>query len=186
MSVSGKKLAGEEGAKILDYLSDKAVRLGAQTTLQIAGCLSEGIDEVERAILKEIKKDKAFRLLKEIPGIGPILAMVILVETGDISRFKQVGNYSSYCRCVESKRLSNGKKKGENNRKNGNSYLSWAFIEAANFAIRYDAQIKAYYQRKLAKTKRVVALKTVANKLTRACYFMLRDEVSFDIKKAFG
>lgn len=60
-----------------------------------------------------------------------------MLEVGGINRFAKVGNYCSYCRCVESKRLSNGKKKGENNKKNGNKYLAWAYVEAANFAARY-------------------------------------------------
>lgn len=111
--------------------------------------------------------------------------MTILLETGDIKRFESVGNYSSYCRCVESKRISNERKKGMNNRKNGNAYLCWAFIEASNHAIRSYPEINKYYQRKLAKTMRVVALKTIANKLSKACYFILRDEVGFDMKKLF-
>jgi transposase len=59
---------------------------------------------------------------------------------------------------VESKHLSNGKKKGENNRKNGNKYLSWAFVEAANFAIRYHDLIKRYYQRKRARSNRRISI----------------------------
>lgn len=175
----------EEEEKLLALLSDKDARLGAEVQFKVLQCLIEQISVLEKAILLKIKENTRFKLLKSIPGIGPILAMTILLETGEISRFKEVGNYSSYCRCVESKRISNGKKKGENNRRNGNKYLGWAFVEAANFAIRFNETIKRYYQRKMAKTKRVIALKTVAHKLARACYFILRDEVEFDIKKAF-
>jgi transposase len=64
--------------------------------------------------------------------------------------------------------------------------LAWAFIEAANFAIRYNDTVKRYYQKKLAKTKVVVARKTVAHKLARACFYVLRDQVEFDVNKAFG
>jgi len=70
-----------------------------------------------------------------VPGIGQILALTIMLETGDIKRFSTVGDYASYCRCVGSQKLSNGKKKGSGNTKNGNKYLAWAFVEAANFAI---------------------------------------------------
>lgn len=65
-----------------------------------------------------------------------------MLETGEISRFAQVGNYSSYYRLVDSERKSNGKKKGENNKKNGNKYLCWTYIEVANFAIRNNEEIK--------------------------------------------
>ncbi|MDD5323247.1 MAG: transposase [Methylococcales bacterium] len=61
--------------------------------------------------------------------------------------------------------MSNGKKKGRGNTKNGNKYLSWAFVEAANFAIRFNDQAKRFYQRKLTKRNRGVAIKAVAHKL---------------------
>ena len=64
-----------------------------------------------------------YALLKSIPGIGEVLAIVIMLETGDIGRFAEVGNFASYVRCVDSARYSNGKKKGEGNTKNGNAYL---------------------------------------------------------------
>ena len=108
-----------------------------------------------------------------------------MLESGDMSRFAKVGNFSSYARYVKSERFSNGKKKGEGNRKNGNKYLAWAFIEAANFAIRYNDKIKSFYQKKKAKTNGIIATKAVANKLARACYHILKDQVSFDVDKAF-
>ena len=92
----------------------------------------------------------------------------------------------SHCRCVGSQKISNGKKKGKGNTKNGNKYLAWAFVEAANFAIRFNSRIKSFDQRKKAKTKRVVAIKAVAHKLCRACYYIMRDRVPFNITKAFG
>jgi transposase len=71
-----------------------------------------------------------------------------MLETGDIERFANVGNYASYCRCVGSRKISNGKRKGSGNTKNGNKYLAWAFVEAANFAIRFNSKIKGFYQKK--------------------------------------
>ena len=78
-----------------------------------------------------------------------------MLETGDVGRFAQVGNYASYARCVSSIRLSNGKKKGEGNTKNGNAYLVWAFIEAANFARRYSEEARRFFESKNAKTNTV-------------------------------
>jgi len=103
-----------------------------------------------------------------------------MLETGDITRFNKVGNYASYCRCVAAKKISNGKKKGEGNQKNGNKYLCWAFIEAANFAKRYNDKAKRFHQKKRAKTNNVVATKALAHKLARACYFIMRDQVPFN------
>ena len=103
-----------------------------------------------------------------------------------MARFAKPGNYASYCRCVGSKRLSNGRKKGQGNTKNGNKYLSWAFVEAAHFAVRYDERARRYYQRKKAKTKGVVATKAVAHKLARASFHVMRDRVPFESGRCFG
>ncbi|MCU7860702.1 MAG: transposase [Candidatus Thiodiazotropha sp. (ex Lucinoma kastoroae)] len=115
-----------------------------------------------------------------------LLALTIALETGDIGRFKGPGNYASYCRCVDSQRESNGKKKGENNRKNGNRYLAWAFIEAANFAIRHSEKAKHYYQKKANKTHNIVARKALVHQLARACYWIMKKQQAFDETLIFG
>ena len=127
-----------------------------------------------------------YRLLKTVPGIGETLATTIMLETGTITRFARVGNFSSYSRCVDSRRESNGKKKGEGNAKNGNKYLAWAFVEAANFALRYCPEAKRFYERKKRKSNGIVAIKAIAHKLARACYHMLREQKPFDVQRCFG
>ncbi|WP_231880061.1 transposase [Collimonas pratensis] len=114
-----------------------------------------------------------------------MLATVILLETGSIARFADVGNYASYCRCVGSMHVSNGKKKGEGNTKNGNRYLAWAYVEVVNFAIRYCEQARKFYQRKKAKRNGIVAIKAVAHKLARACFHMLKTSEQFSIERCF-
>jgi transposase len=148
--------------------------------------LETEITVLERVVKERIKLKSAYRYLLTVSGIGQILAFTIMLETGEIRRFAKVGNFVSYCRCVKSEKLSNGKRKGSGNTKNGNKYLSWAFVEAANFAIRYEPLVARFYQRKKAKRHRVVALKAVANKLARACYYVMRDEVPFDVARAFA
>ena len=112
--------------------------------------------------------------------------MTILYEVGDIGRFPKVGNFASYCRCVSTQWTSNDKRKGKGNRKNGNPYLAWAFFEASHHAIRREPRIKSFYERKKSKAVPMVAVKAVANKLARASYHVLRDQVPFDASKAFG
>ncbi len=124
--------------------------------------------------------------LLTIPGIGKILALTIMLETGPIERFKKVGNYSSYCRKVPTSWLSNNKRKGKGNTKNGNKYLSWAFAEAAEFAKRYDDKAKAFFNRKAAKTKATVAYAALSHKLARAAYYIMKDNVEFDSNKLFA
>ena len=127
-----------------------------------------------------------FIKLNTIPGVGDILGPTVMLEAGNLSRFRAVGNFASYCRCVDSRKLSNFKKKGSGNVKNGNKYLAWAFVEAAHFAIRYSPVIRRFHERKKARTNGIVAIKTVAHKLARATFYILRDQVPFDVHRAFG
>jgi transposase len=87
---------------------------------------------------------------------------------------------------VDSRRESNGKKKGEGNAKNGNKYLAWAFVEAVNFALRCCPEAKRFYERKKRKTNSIVATKALAHKLARACYHMLREQKPFDVSRCFA
>ena len=162
------------------------VGLAVKANLSVMRCLEAEIKSLEEVVKERVKLKPAFRYLLTVSGIGPTLALTIMLETGDIRRFPRVGNFASYCRCVGSEKISNGKRKGKGNTKNGNKYLSWAFVEAANFAIRYEPLIARFYQRKKAKTHGVVAIKAVAHKLSRACYYVMRDEVPFDVGRAFA
>jgi len=172
--------------KLTADFADPNVCLAVNGNLAILQCLTLQVKTIEASLKQQLKLRDEFINLTSIDGIGLILALTIMLETGSISRFEKVGNYASYCRCVNGARYSNGKKKSNTNTKNGNKYLAWAFIEAANFAIRYNDTVKRYYQRKLAKTHAVVAKKAVAHKLARACFYVLRDQVEFDVNKAFG
>lgn len=162
------------------------VALAVECNRAVCQVLQEKIEVLEKRLKARVKLRSEFRFLKTVPGIGETLATTIMLETGTVARFAKVGNFSSYCRCVKSLRESNNKKKGEGNAKNGNKYLAWAFIEAANFALRFCPQAKSFYERKKRKTNRIVALKAVAHKLARACYHMLREHKPFDVNRCFG
>jgi len=159
--------------------------LAAQNSIAVIRFLTKRIKLIENAVKTHITLREEFSYLLTIPGIGDILTLTIMLEVGDISRFPTVGDYSSYCRCVRSERLSNGKKKDENNRRNGNRYLSWAYVEAANFSNRFCPHAQRFYQRKMAKTNGIVAIKALSNKLARASYYIMRDKVPYDVDKLF-
>jgi transposase len=152
----------------------------------VVQALEAQIAGLESRLLHQVKLRPEFSLLKTMPGIGEILATVIMLETGDINRFADVGNFASYARCVKSAHYSNGKKKGEGNTRNGNAYLIWAFIEAANFARRFSEEAKRFFEKKKAKTNGVVATKALAHKLARASYHILKEKQPFDAKRCFA
>ena len=86
---------------------------------------------------------------------------------------------------MDSRRLSNGKKKGQNNEKCGNKYLSWAFVEAANFAKRYDEQCRRWFDRKAARTGTVIATKALACKMAKAAWHMMKHKADYDPARMF-
>jgi len=140
---------------------------------------------VEEKILENLKPQADYQRIQQVPGIGRILGMVVLLESGEFGRFPSAGDYASYCRTVKSVRSSNGKSKGQNNRKNGNRYLSWAFAEAAVFAIRYYPQIEGWYERKKRRSNVPKALRALASKLAKATWHVMRGK-EFNETMLFG
>ncbi|CAE6857304.1 IS110 family transposase [Paraburkholderia aspalathi] len=162
------------------------VALAVRANVAVIATLSSQIDVVEKRLHEKVASNPDHALLRTVPGIGQTLATVIVLEVGPIQRFANPGNFASYARCVDSQRMSNGKKKGEGNTKNGNPYLSWAFVEAANFALRYCDQARRFYERKKARTNPVVARKALAHKLARACFHILKEQKPFDVRRCFA
>jgi len=185
-SLSARRVKGLDVQQVDELLPNPDLALAVKANLSVMCSADEQVQILEQTVTQRVKLRSQFSFLKTVPGIGEILALTIMLETGDIRRFASVGNFASYCRCVGSQKISNGKTKGKGNTKNGNKYLAWAFVEAAHFAIRFNSKIKSFDQRKKAKTKGVVAIKAVAHKLCRACYYIMRDRVPFNITKAFS
>ena len=163
-----------------DLFDSSNLALMVRNSISAIKHLDEIIKGIEKEVMFQVRLRKKFAMLQTIPGIGIILGLTIMLEVGEIGRFPGVGNYASYCRCIGSKKISNGKKKGENNRKNGNKYLAWAYVEAAHFAIRFLPEAHRFYQQKKSKTNGAVATKALANKLARASYFIMRDQKPFN------
>jgi len=147
--------------------------------------LDRNIHRIEKAVLACARELPSYGRLHTLPGVGVILAMTITMEAGDMKRFPSPGDFASYCRTVDSQRLSNGKKKGDNNQKCGNRYLAWAFVEAANFAQRYDEPCRKWFDRKAAKTGTVVATKALACKLAKAAWHVATQAVDYDARRMF-
>ncbi len=178
-----KRLTPEQ---VVEKFSDPHLALAITSSLAVARVIKEEIAGIEKAVLKEAKLRPEFELLESIPGIGQTLALTIMYEAGSMTRFADAGHFCSYCRCVPSRHLSNGKVKGTGNVRNGNSYLSWAFTEAAHFAIRFEPLAKRFYERKKARTNELVALRTISHKLARAAFYVLHDRVPFRSAQAFS
>lgn len=192
-------LARQRGARLtsnvvkrLSVVDTSALSLPEDVSAAVAAnvaviqTLNVEIAKLEARLRARVRLRPQYRVLVTVPGIGEVLATLIMLETGAIERFAAVGNFASYARCVDSAHWSNNKKKGAGNVKNGNKYLAWAFIEAANFARRYCPQAQRFYERKKAATNGIVATKALAHKLARACYHMLKEGQRFDVTRCFA
>jgi transposase len=162
----------------LSFVADQQIDLIEQ--------LNEKIGRFEKKVLEHAQRKPAYERLQTMPGVGVILALTILLETGDIGRFETVGDYTSYCRCVRAVHRSNGKKKADNNSRNGNAYLAWAFVEAVHHAIRVCPKAKSFYDRKRAKRNGALATKALAAKWSKAAYYILKRQEPFDLARVFG
>jgi transposase len=179
------QLKGMEPKEAKALYEHPANQLIAQVQLEHIEALNRSIKRIEQAVLGCTRELPIYEKLLTLPGIGKILGMTITMEVGDIGRFKTDGDFASYCRAVDSRRLSNGKQKGENNQKCGNKYLAWAFVEAANFAKRYDENCRRWYDRKKAKTSTVVATKALACKLAKAAWHVMARKSDYDATRMF-
>lgn len=164
----------------------ESLALMGQVSKTAIDTLTRQIEAIESHVEKQCKLESMYTPLLLLPGVGRVLGLTILLETGPIGRFPAVGNYVSYCRKAESIWKSSEKVKGRGNRKNGNRYLSWAFAEAAEHARMFDSASRNFYIRKLHERNSPVAHAALANKLARAAYYMMRDNVPYEEAKLFG
>jgi len=187
VSVNDVKVLGSDRVTPLlaDRDSEELVLVGSISKESI-DFFTRKIRTIERAVVQRVVLQQPYRYLLTMPGVGTILGLTIMLETGPISRFAKVGNYVSYCRKVASRWVSNTKVKGKGNKKNGNKYLAWAFAEAAHLSLRNSAEARVYYNRKLSKTNVAVAHSALAHKLARAAYYVMRDQVPFAPEKLFS
>jgi transposase len=142
--------------------------------------LSQSIELIEKSVLVQARELPCYQKLLSLPGVGRILGMTISMEVGEIGRFKTPGQFASYCRTVDSRCLFNNKKKGENNRKCGNKYLAWAFVEGANFAKQHHQHCRRWFDRKAARTSKVIATKALACKLAKAAWYLMSQGSDYD------
>lgn len=178
-----KLLKTDEVTPLLSSHED--LELSGKVSKDAIDFLTRQIRKIETVVQKKYSLRAPYQCLKTIPGIGDILSMTIMLETGPIKRFRAVGDYASYCRKVPTRWTSNDKTKAKGNKKNGNRYLAWAYSEAAEFASRHNEACKTYVNRKASRTNRMVARGALANKITRAAYYIMRDQVPFSQEKLF-
>jgi transposase len=172
---------------IAERFKNPSVSKSVETDLAIITALNQVLKPLEWHIEKSARAHDyhTLYLLRSIPGVGQILALVILYEIHKIKRFPTVQDFSSYARLVRPKKESDGKWAGHSNKKIGNHHLKWAIKEAAIIFLRESAQAKYYVGKLERKYNKGKALGIFTHKLGRAIYFMLKNKEAFDMKRFF-
>jgi len=182
----GKKLAykaNREGVE--DHFPEPSVRKTIEMDVSLIDHYDKLLGEGELYITRTAKGHDAqsFSRLQSVPGIGQILALVILYEIQDIARFPRVQDFLSYCRLVKCAKESAGKRHGLSGKKIGNPQLKWAFSEAAVLFLRQNKLGQAYFAKLERKHSKGKALTVLAQKLARAVYSMLTRHQAFDLTR---
>lgn len=181
-----KKLARKANREgLLERFADPCVRQSMALDEALIDVYDTELRELELYIVSAAKEHDAntFHRLRTVPGIGKILALVILYEIETIERFEKVGNFLSYARLVKCARESAGKKSGTGGAKIGNVHLRWAFGEAACLFLRNNPAGQAYHQNLVKTYGKSKALSILSQKLGRAVYVMLKRKETFDMKR---
>jgi len=170
---------------VVEHFPDPSVRKSIEVDVALIDHYDALINDLELTIVRQAKRHDAdaFHRLRSVPGIGKVLALTILYEIHDVTRFDRVQEFASYARLVKCAHQSAGKKLGTGGAKMGNVHLKWAFSEAAVLFLRHTKDGKkmlAGIEKKHGKGK---ALSILAHKLGRAVFYMLSRGTVFSAEK---
>src|SRR5438034_1813662 len=185
----GKKIAYKANRQgVAERFSYPSVQTSIEVDLKLMDHYDQLLTDLELYIVRTAKEHdgNALYRLRSVPGIGKILALVILYEIHDINRFATVQDFVSYARLVKCAKESAGKRHGTSGKKSGNVHLKWAFSEASVLFLRANPKGQRYVEKLTAKHGKAKALSILAHKLGRAVYFMLKREKTFDMNQFFS
>ena len=185
----GKKISRKYNREgVAERFEDPAVRKSVEVDLAMVDFLNKTLAELEWHLEKSARHHdyKTLFLLRSIPGVGQILALVIFYEIHDIKRFPRVQDFCSYARLIRPVKESDGKWAGKGNKKIGNHHLKWAIKEASMLLLRASGQAKEYLGKLEKKYNKGKALGILTHKLGRCICFMLKNDEAFDMKRFFA
>jgi len=173
----GRRLANRKGHETVPILFDDTfVRSSVEADLELVGYYDGVIKRLEWQLTKQAWIDDRpnYDLLRSIPGVGKVLALILLYEIDDIRRFGSVQQFCSYCRLIRPPKTSAGKPAGlPSHKKIGNAHLKWAISEAALLLLRESKDVKRYVERLRQKHNKGKALGILSHRLGRALYYIL-------------
>ena len=170
---------------VVEHFPDPSVRKSIEVDVALIDHYDALVNDLELTIVREAKRHDAdaFHRLRSVPGIGKVLALTILYEIHDVTRFNRVQEFASYARLVKCVHSSAGKKLGTGGAKMGNVHLKWAFSEAAVLFLRHTKDGKKLLTGLAKKHGKGKALSILAHKIGRAVFYMLSRGTVFSMEK---
>lgn len=161
------KLSDQAGTLSLEYLVN-AYHDSKNLLLKISRHLRQQV---------KVKYLDIYKRLMTVPGIGPINAICLIAEIGDMSRFESCKHLASFVGLIPRSHQSGPKDPNCSLTYRSNKYLRATLVEAAWMAMRFDPSLLKYYKEKIPKYKAQVAIIKVAHKvLNRIRYVWLSEK----------
>jgi len=170
----------------LDKVVEDSVDIILGTTIEVIRTLQKQVKEIDKAIERIMAG--LTETLQTIPGIGPVFAAGIIAEIGQIERFDDETKIAKYAGLYWRKHQS-GRFTADDTSlsRNGNQYLRYYLVEAANSVRRHVPEYQAYYAKKyeeVPKHQHKRALVLTARKLVRLVDALLRNHQVYTPKGA--
>jgi transposase len=182
----GKKLAYKANREgVAEHFPDPSVRKTIEVDVSLIDHYDKLLGEVELYITRSAQahEGQTFARLQSVPGIGQMLALVILYEIQAIARCPRVQDFVSYCRLVKCAKESNGKRLGTSGKQIGTVHLRGAFADAAVLFLRHNQPGKEYFTKLEHQPGQATALTVLAHKLGRAVSYMRTREHAFALTR---
>jgi transposase len=178
ITVTCTDIFGKAGAAWLDQLRLPQPYAGKVCSLrQLAGELEAEITMLTEVTADLLAGDRGYQVIQQLPGIGPVLAAVIVAEVGDVTRFRTAAQLCSWAGLTPRHRESDLKVARGHVTKQGSRLLRWALTEAIQ-RIPKDSVIGSAKQAIIARRgtqARNIAKVAAARKLLTLVYYGLRD-----------
>ena len=190
LSHKQQEIKQAEEADLEKWFEHPLVRLHASQELERISLYTQQLAKLEATILAQAKKEWGFEQLQKLPGIGPIIALTIFYELGELGRFATAKDFSSYCRVVSGEAKSGQMSRRGRGSKQGNHYLKWALSQAAVHAVQSYPGVRRYYERQLrrhrGRARQMVVYNIIAHKLAQAVYHVLKERTEYREELLFG
>ncbi len=136
--------------------------------------LEESINDLTVKIAQEAITRPDVKLLMGFTGIDYYSAMLVLSEMGPVTRFPTAKKLVSYAGLAPGTRQSAEHTFHGRITKQGNKYIRWVLVEAAQNASRYDPKLRGLYQRVATRRGHQKAITAVARKMLVSIYYVLK------------